>query len=169
MCPKPSDEIIAKVKGDKAAKAAGKKVAAATLTDDLTSTAAVTTFYIPPTTAMSKWTKKQNIAWLHSRGLSTTGKAPELKARVKEYTLLPIVCNGTTVASVDDSITVTGLASVETATHAGAESESVSEPTSDPLSEPASLLVSTPALFQSVYGVQKLSKEDAVMNEESNV
>ena len=54
LCPKPSDEIIAKVKGDKAAKATGKKVAATTLNKDITSTAAVTTVYIPPTIAMSK-------------------------------------------------------------------------------------------------------------------
>ena len=93
----------------------------------------------------------------------TTGKAPELKARVREYKLLPIVRDGAAVASVDDSITLTGLASVATATHAGAKHAS------EPASEPASLLVTAPVLFQSVYGVQESSKEDAMINEEFNV
>ena len=158
LCPKPSDEVIAKVKGDKADKAAGKKSSATTITEDSSSTAAVTTVYVPPTKAISKWTKKENKAWLASRGLLTTGNAPELKDRVKEHkdpivvvevaatseALVPVVHDVAMVAFVDDSITVTGLTSMATA------------PTA-------------PVLFQSVYGIPEPSKEDTMMDKEYNV
>ena len=79
------------MKGDKTAKAAGKKEAATTLTEDSSSTAAVTTVNVTSTKAMSRWTMTENRAWLDSRGLSTSGKAPELKDRVKQHKDDPIV------------------------------------------------------------------------------
>ena len=37
----------------------------------------------------SRWLRKHNVAWLRLRGLSTKGKAPELKKRVAHYLSLP--------------------------------------------------------------------------------
>ena len=48
FCPKPSDAIIDLVKGDRAAKAAGKRTTALALTEDGSSSLCASTVYVPP-------------------------------------------------------------------------------------------------------------------------
>ena len=85
LCPKPPDEIIRKVKGDKSKKAAAKKAVAVALLEGTSTTASLVAFYVPPEKPMNRWLKKENKAWLQIKGLSTIGDAKELKARVKDY------------------------------------------------------------------------------------
>ena len=66
LCSNPSDKVISEVKGDKAAKAAGKRAAATTIAEDMSSRTVVTTVYVPPTKAKPKWTIKENRACLAS-------------------------------------------------------------------------------------------------------
>ena len=85
LCPKPSDAIISQVKGDKAAKATSKRTAAVALIDNGLSSLCAATVYVPPSRPMKKWLVKENKEWLANKGLSTAGKAADLKARVKEW------------------------------------------------------------------------------------
>ena len=85
LCPKPPDEIISKVKGDKSKKAAAKKAVALALLEGTSTTASLIASYVPPNKPMNRWLKKENKAWLQIKGLSTIGDAKELKARVKDY------------------------------------------------------------------------------------
>ena len=48
LCPKPSDAIIALVKGDRAAKAAGKITKALALSEDGSYSLCASTVYVPP-------------------------------------------------------------------------------------------------------------------------
>ena len=85
LCPKPPDEIISKVKGDKSKNAAAKKAVAVSLLEGTSTTASLDASYVPPNKPMNRWLKKENKAWLQHKGLSTIGDAKELKDRVKNY------------------------------------------------------------------------------------
>ena len=85
LCPKSTDEIISKVKGNKTKKSAVKKAAAKALLEGTSATASTVTLYVPPDKPMAKWLKKENKAWLKHKGLLTSGNVKELKARVKDY------------------------------------------------------------------------------------
>jgi hypothetical protein len=64
--------------------------------------------YQDPTTPFTSWTGKQCKEWLYSRNLITSGKAPELKDRVKRFMAsrkVPIIIDSKTLR-VDEMLSV---------------------------------------------------------------